>query len=154
MLPHGQKIICFLQGKRIDDHSLGLTTLLLLFLGYGHVHANQNIKSFSGSCSRIALHVWHSFTNSFLSCCELFFCQTFFLKIAHGVKLLFYALKEEWREVKLKKVAFIALVISLSQPCTKLLVKLFCQIIFPKQLSFIEKIAREVVFCFPKKQLQ
>ena len=106
MLPHGQKIICFLQGKRIDDHSLGMTTLLLLFLGYGHVHANQNIKSFSGSCSRIALHVWHSFTNSFLSCCELFFCQTFFLKIAHGVKLLFYALKEEWREVKLKKVAF------------------------------------------------
>jgi len=105
MLPHGQKIICFLQGKRIDDHSLGMTTLLL-FLGYGHVHANQNIKSFSGSCSRIALHVWHSFTNSFLSCCELFFCQTFFLKIAHGVKLLFYALKEEWREVKLKKSSF------------------------------------------------
>jgi len=52
--------------------------------------------------------------------------------------------------VKLKKVAFIALLIFLSQPCTKLLVKLFCKTVFAKQLSFTEKIAREVVFCFPK----
>jgi len=42
-----------------------------------------------------------------MSCCELFFFDKHhFLKTAYGVKLHFYALTKEWREVKLKKVAF------------------------------------------------
>ena len=40
-----------------------------------------------------------------MRCCELFY-QTSFFKAAHGEKLIFYVLAKEWREVKLKKVAF------------------------------------------------
>jgi hypothetical protein len=39
---------CFVQGKRIG-HSLDMRALMFS-LGYGHVHSNQSIKSFSGSC--------------------------------------------------------------------------------------------------------
>jgi len=45
------------------------------------------------------------FTNNFMSCYD-FFCQTSFFKIASWVKLLFYVLTKELRDVKLKKVAF------------------------------------------------
>jgi len=76
--------------------------------------------------------VWHNFTNSFVI---FFFCRHPFSKRHMGSSSSFYALMKERREVKLEKVVFhgyLPYLFPFSQPCVKLVVKLFYQTIFAK----------------------
>jgi hypothetical protein len=76
--------------------------------------------------------------NSFMSCCELFFffCQTLISKTASWVKLFFSSHKDmSWDEAENSSLSQLSPSF-LSHPCMKQLVKLFCQTVLPKQLSF------------------
>jgi len=62
---------------------------------------------------------------------------------------LFFSLSHKdmsWDETEKKYLILDLSLISFSHPCTKLLVKLFCQTIFLKQLNFTYKVAHETVF--------
>jgi hypothetical protein len=66
-----------------------------------------------------------------------FICQTLISKIASRVKLFISSSHEDmsWDEAEKSSLSQLS-PLFLSPPCMKVLVKLFCQTVFPKQLSF------------------
>jgi len=72
--------------------------------------------------------------NSFMICCELFFCQTLIFKIALWVKLFFLSSHKNISWMKLKKVAYYS---SLSLISLSTMHKVVCEAILPNTFSKI-----------------